>query len=111
GSSSHCGLAYLDKKIGLCSRRVLRRKLDILDEGSGALYPLHREPNNFMPGFAQLEFAMDFRSGEKHVYTAALSCRFNGLAGGIDVPRHAARETTNDRPFDFARNRLHRGEV
>src|SRR3954453_2931243 len=54
---------------------------------------------------------MDFRGGEKHVYTAALSCRFNRLAGRIDVSRHAARETTNYGSFDFARNRLHRGEV
>jgi hypothetical protein len=82
-----------------------------LDKGPGPFDAVHRHAENFVPRFVQLEFAMDFRRGQKDVDAAALAGGLEGVAGGVNVARNATGQSANYRPLDFFGDGLDGGKV
>jgi hypothetical protein len=99
------------KKSGSVREPSSGRKLDVLHKRFGAFDPFHRQPENFVPRLVQLEFAMNFRRGQKNVDAPAFAGRFDGFAGGVDVARHAAGQAADDRAFDLAGDGADGGEI
>ena len=104
-------LADLDQKIRLGAGSVLRRKLDVGDELAGALHTIDGELDDLALRLAELEFAMQLRRGEKDVDARLFAGRRDRLAGRLDIPRHAAGQAGDGRPFDLLGDGVDRHEI
>ena len=87
----------LHEEIRLRARRVFRRKLDVVDKVRARFTPSTARRMISLLRFAELELAMKFRRAKENVDAAAFAGGFDGVAGGIDVLRHAARQAADDR--------------
>ena len=67
-----------------CARRP-RAKTPRHDKALGAFDAVHRQAEDFVPRLVQLEFAVDFRRGQKNVDAPAVARRLDGFAGGVNV--------------------------
>ena len=104
-------LADLREKIRFGSGAVLGRKLDIGHKFARTFHTLHSELDDLALRLAELELAVQFGSREKHMDAPLFAGRSHGLAGRLDVARHASRQPGNDRPLDLPGDGTDRSKI
>jgi hypothetical protein len=103
GAGGDDGFADFDEEFGLGARGVFGGEFDVVCVAFGLLHAVDGEAEDFVLGFVEFVFAMDFGGGEEDVDTAEFAVGgFDGFTGGVDVLRHATGEAGDLGAFDFA---------
>ncbi len=73
--------------------------------------PFDGQAEDFVPRLVQFELAVDLGGGQEDVDAAAFAGGLDGLAGRVDVPRHATRQAADDGAFDLTGDGLDGCEI